>query len=38
VYGINDGKLMDMGIAVSGRDQLAPAVAQRLAKYDAVEG
>ncbi|NYE63130.1 carbonic anhydrase [Duganella sp. 1224] len=36
VYGINDGKLMDMGIAVSGRDQLAPAVAQRLAQYDAV--
>ena len=36
VYGINDGKLMDMGIAVSGRDQLAPAVAQRLAKYDTV--
>ena len=34
VYGINDGKLQDMGIAVSGRDQLAPAVAQRLAKYE----
>ncbi len=38
VYGINDGKLQDMGIAVSGRDQLAPAVQQRLAKYDVVEG
>ncbi|MRX08483.1 carbonate dehydratase [Pseudoduganella sp. FT25W] len=38
VYGINDGKLQDMGIAVSGRDQLAPAVAQRLAKYDVVAG
>jgi hypothetical protein len=27
VYGINDGKLQDMGIAVSALDQLAPAVA-----------
>jgi len=36
VYGINDGKLQDMGIAVSALEQLAPAVAQRLAKYDAV--
>jgi carbonic anhydrase len=35
VYGINDGKLQDMGIAVSALDQLAPAVAARLAKYDA---
>jgi carbonic anhydrase len=34
VYGINDGKLQDMGIAVSARDQLAPAVQQRLAKYE----
>jgi len=36
VYGINDGKLQDMGIAVSALDQLAPAVQQRLAKYEAV--
>ncbi len=36
VYGINDGKLQDMGIAVSALDKLAPAVQQRLAKYDAV--
>jgi carbonic anhydrase len=35
VYGINDGKLQDMGIAVSALDQLAPAVQQRLAKYEA---
>ncbi|MYM33754.1 carbonate dehydratase [Duganella sp. FT50W] len=35
VYGINDGKLQDMGIAVSARDQLALAVQQRLAKYEA---
>ncbi|MYM71301.1 carbonate dehydratase [Duganella sp. FT109W] len=34
VYGINDGKLQDMGIAISALDQLAPAVQQRLAKYD----
>jgi carbonic anhydrase len=34
VYGINDGKLQDMGIAVSALDQLAPAVHQRLAKYE----
>jgi carbonic anhydrase len=34
VYGINDGKLQDMGIAVNALDQLAPAVAQRLAKYE----
>jgi carbonic anhydrase len=34
VYGINDGKLQDMGIAVSALDQLAPAVQQRLAKYE----
>ena len=34
VYGINDGKLQDMGIAISKLDQLAPAVAQRLAKYE----
>ncbi|TFW20648.1 carbonate dehydratase [Duganella callida] len=34
VYGINDGKLQDMGIAISSRDQLAPAVANRLAKYE----
>jgi carbonic anhydrase len=36
VYGINDGKLQDMGIAVSALDQLAPVVQQRLAKYEAV--
>ena len=36
VYGINDGKLQDMGIAVSALDQLAPVVQQRLAKYKAV--
>ncbi|RZT08269.1 carbonic anhydrase [Duganella sp. CF402] len=36
VYGINDGKLQDMGLAVSALDQLAPAVQQRLAKYEAV--
>ncbi|MYM29824.1 carbonate dehydratase [Duganella sp. CY15W] len=36
VYGINDGKLQDMGIAVSALDQLSPAVQQRLAKYDTV--
>jgi len=35
VYGINDGKLQDMGIAVSALDQLAPVVQQRLAKYEA---
>jgi len=34
VYGINDGKLQDMGIAISKLDQLAPAVAQRLARYE----
>ncbi|HEX5344804.1 MAG TPA: carbonate dehydratase [Duganella sp.] len=34
VYGINDGKLQDMGIAVSALDQLAPVVQQRLAKYE----
>jgi len=34
VYGINDGKLQDMGIAVNALDQLAPAVAQRLARYE----
>nr|WP_315251184.1 carbonate dehydratase [uncultured Duganella sp.] len=34
VYGINNGKLQDMGLAVSALDQLAPAVAQRLAKYE----
>jgi carbonic anhydrase len=34
VYGINDGKLQDMGIAVSALDQLATAVQQRLAKYE----
>jgi carbonic anhydrase len=33
VYGINDGKLQDMGIAVNALNQLAPAVQQRLAKY-----
>lgn len=33
VYGINDGKLQDMGIAVNALSQLAPAVQQRLAKY-----
>ncbi|MBV7538728.1 carbonate dehydratase [Duganella sp. sic0402] len=36
VYGINDGKLQDMGIAVSALDQLASAVQQRLAKYETV--
>jgi carbonic anhydrase len=35
VYGINDGKLQDMGIAISALPQLAPAVAQRLAQYEA---
>ncbi|MRW86106.1 carbonate dehydratase [Pseudoduganella sp. FT26W] len=34
VYGINDGKLQDMGIAVNALDQLAPAVAKRLSIYE----
>jgi carbonic anhydrase len=34
VYGINDGKLQDMGIAVSALEQLAPAVARRLSAYE----
>ena len=34
VYGINDGKLQDMGIAVNALEQLAPAVAKRLSIYE----
>jgi carbonic anhydrase len=36
VYGINDGKLQDMGIAINALEQLPPAVAKRLAQYEAV--
>lgn len=36
VYGIQDGKLMETGMDVSSLDQLAPRVAEALARFDAV--
>lgn len=35
VYGLKDGKLHDLQMTVTGSDELAPRVAERLAKYAA---
>lgn len=37
VYGIQDGKLMETGMDVSSLDQLAPRVAEALARFDKVD-
>jgi carbonic anhydrase len=34
VYGLHDGLLRDLGMSVSGADQLAPTIEARLATYD----
>ena len=34
VYGLQDGLLRDLGMSVSGADELAPAIARRLECYD----
>jgi len=33
VYGLKDGKLHDLQMTVAGSDELAPRMAERLAKY-----
>lgn len=35
VYGLHDGLLRNLGISVSGADELAPSLAARLQQYDA---